>query len=86
MYTGPEVFRTNISQFVKYVHEVKLYVAYMRILNIDKIPPNSAACCIPFQFFTCRAWFYKVDGNSNRLQIYSISFTVETYGTGVRIY
>ena len=33
------VFHTNISHFVKNAHVVKLYVAYVRILHIDKIPP-----------------------------------------------
>ena len=47
------VFHTSISHFVKKTHVVKLYVAYMRIQQIDKIPPKSAAFCIRFQFFTC---------------------------------
>ena len=35
-------FPTNISHFVKFAHVVKLYVACMRNLHIDKIspPPN----------------------------------------------
>ena len=43
MYTGSEVFRTDISHFVKNVNEVKLYVAYMRILHLLKYPQF---CCI----------------------------------------
>ena len=70
------VFHTNISHFVKNAHVVKLYVAYVRILHIDKIPPppapKSAAFCIRFQFFTCMALFYNWRG-SNRLQINFIS-------------
>ena len=46
--------------YVKFTHVVKLYVAYMRILHIDKILPKSAAYCIQFQFFTYKAGFYKV--------------------------
>ena len=57
------VFQTNISHFVKYAHVVKLYVAYMRCLNIDKIPPKSAALCIRFQFLTCIACFYNWRGS-----------------------
>ena len=34
------VFHTNISHFVKNAYEVKFYVAHMRILHIDKIPPS----------------------------------------------
>ena len=33
-------FHTNISHFVKFAHVVKIYVAYMPNLHIDKIPPN----------------------------------------------
>ena len=33
------IFHTNISHFVKFAHVVKLYVAYMRNLHIDEIPP-----------------------------------------------
>ena len=33
------IFHTNISHFVKFAHVVKLYVAYMRNLHIDKIAP-----------------------------------------------
>ena len=47
------VFHINISHFVKNARVVKLYVAYMRILHIDKIPHKSAAFYIRFQFFTC---------------------------------
>ena len=32
-------YHTHLLFFVKNAHEVKLYVAYMRILHIDKIPP-----------------------------------------------
>ena len=46
------IFHTNISHFVKFAHVVKLYVAYMRNLHIDKIHPKSATFCIRFQFFT----------------------------------
>ena len=46
------IFHTNISHFVKFAHVVKLYVAYMRKLHIDKIPSKAAAFCIRFQFFT----------------------------------
>ena len=34
------IFHTNISHFVKLAHVVKLYVAYMRNLHIDKKHPN----------------------------------------------
>ena len=34
------IFYTNISYFVKFAHVVKLYVAYMRNLHIDKKHPN----------------------------------------------
>ena len=49
------VFHTNISYFVKNAHVLNLYVAYMRILHIDKIPQKSAAFYIRFQFFACMA-------------------------------
>ena len=38
------IFHTNISHFVKFAHLVKLYVAYMRNLHIDK--KNTQICCI----------------------------------------
>ena len=34
------VFHTNIVHFVKLAHLEKLYAAHMRILHIDRIPPN----------------------------------------------
>ena len=34
------IFHSNISHFVKFAHVVKLYVADMHNLQIDKIPPN----------------------------------------------
>ena len=34
------IFHTNISHFVKFAHVVKIYVAYMRNLLIDKKRPN----------------------------------------------
>ena len=34
------IFHTNISHFVKFAHVVKIYVAYMRNLHIDKNTPN----------------------------------------------
>ena len=34
------IFRTNFSHFVKNTHEDKIHIAYMRIPQIDKIPPN----------------------------------------------
>ena len=37
------LFPTNISHFVKFAHVVKLYVAYMRNLHIDKMHSKSAA-------------------------------------------
>ena len=40
------IFHTNISHFVKFAHEVKLYVAYMRNLHIDIKHPKSAAFSI----------------------------------------
>ena len=46
--------------FVKNVHEVKFYVAFMPFLYIDKMTPKSAAFLIWFQFFTCMAQFYKL--------------------------
>ena len=46
------IFHTNISHFVKFAHVVKLYVAYMRNLHIDKKYPKSAAFCNRFKFFT----------------------------------
>ena len=39
------IFHTNISHFVKFAHVVKIYVAYMRNLHIDKKHPKSAAFC-----------------------------------------
>ena len=58
------IFHTNISHVVKFAHVVKLYVAFMRNLHIDKIPPpplpKSAAFCIRFQFFTYMSGFYNV--------------------------
>ena len=33
------IFHTDISHFVKFAHVVKLYVAYMRNLHIDKKTP-----------------------------------------------
>ena len=50
------ILHTNISHFVKFAHIVKLYVAYMRNLHVDKKHPKSAAFCNQFQFFT----FYNV--------------------------
>ena len=50
------IFHTNISHFVKFAHVVKLYVANMRNLHIDKKHPKSAAFCNRFQFIT----FYNV--------------------------
>ena len=46
------VFHTNISHFVKktHVHVVKLYVACMRILHIDKIPPPPPPDLLHFAF------------------------------------
>ena len=46
------IFRSNIAQFVKNMHEVKFHIAYMRIPHIDKVPLKSAAFCIRFQIFT----------------------------------
>ena len=58
----------------------------MRILHIDKIPLKSAAFCIRLQLFACMALFYNWRG-SNRLQInFILNFTVETSGTGVRLF
>ena len=54
------IFHTNSSHFVKFAQVVKLYVAYMRNLHINKILPKSAAFCIRFQFFTCMSGFYNV--------------------------
>ena len=54
------IFYTNLSHFVKFAQVVLLYVAYMRILHIDEIPPKSAAFCFRFQFFTYMAGFYNV--------------------------
>ena len=34
------IFHTNILHFVKFAHVVKLYVAYMRNLHIDKNTTN----------------------------------------------
>ena len=52
------IFHTNISHFVKFAHVVKLYVAYMRNLHIDKkntpnlldfaIDSNSSHICQDF--------------------------------------
>ena len=39
------IFHTNISHFVKFAHVVKIYVAYMRNLHIDKKNPTQI-CCI----------------------------------------
>ena len=64
---GSHLFYTSIH-FVKYAHVVKLYVTYVRILHIDKIPPKSATFCIRFQFFTCMGLFYNWRG-SNMLQV-----------------
>ena len=46
------VFHTNISHFVKNALIVKLYVAYMRILHIDKTPPNLLHFASDFNSFT----------------------------------
>ena len=46
------IFHTNISQFVKKVHEVKFHIPYMRITHIDKVSNISVAFCIRFQFVT----------------------------------
>ena len=72
------IFYANISRFVKFAHVVKLYVAYMRNLHVDKILPKSAAFCIQSQFFTYVSVFYKVVQNF-------ICFTVEKSGTGERL-
>ena len=79
------VLHTNISYFVKNAHVVKLYVAYMRILPIDKIPHKSAVFGIRFQFFTRMSLFYNRCG-SNRSHVNFISFRVEISGTGFRIF
>ena len=52
------IFHTNISHFVKFAHVLKLYVAYMRNLRIDKkntpnllhfaIDSNSSHICQDF--------------------------------------
>ena len=73
-------------KLVKNAHVVKLYLAYMRIHHIDKIPPqillhfaidsNSSESCMTL--------FYNWH-DSNRLHV-NISFTVETSGTGVIIF
>ena len=34
------IFHTDISHYVKFAHVVKFYVAYMRILHIDKKTQN----------------------------------------------
>ena len=54
------VFHTNISHFVKNAHVVKLYVGYVRILHIDKIPPKSAA--FAFDSNSSHVWHYFITG------------------------
>ena len=47
------IFHTNISHFVNFAHVVKLYVAYMRNLHIDKKnTPNLLHFAIDSKFFT----------------------------------
>ena len=60
---GSHLFYTSIH-FVKNAHVVKLYVTFVRILHIDKIPPKFATFCIRFQFFTCMALFYNWRGSN----------------------
>ena len=60
------IFHINISHFVKFADVVKLYVAYMRNLNIDKIHPESVAFRIRFQVFTYMAGFYNGDQTGYR--------------------
>ena len=69
------VFHTNISHFVKNAHVVKLYVAYMRFLHIDKISPKYAAV-LPLILYSipCMALFNNWRG-SNRLLF--VSFTIQ---------
>ena len=59
------IFHTNILHFVKFAHVAKLYVAYMRILHIDKNTPNllhfaidsnSSHICQDFM-----TWFKQID-------------------------
>ena len=59
------IFHTNISHFVNFAHAVKLYVAYMRNLHIDKkntpnllhfaIDSNSSHICQDFM-----TWFKQI--------------------------
>ena len=77
------IFHTNISHFVKCAHEVKSYVAYMRNLHIDKIPPKSVAFCMQFQFFTFLSGFYNVVQTGYRQISYVLQ--LKKSWTGVRL-
>ena len=54
-YLNQGLVEPQISHFANFTREKLVpvpYVAHMRILHIDKIPPKSASFCIRFQFFT----------------------------------
>ena len=54
----------------------------MHIPHIDKIPQN----LLHFAFDSNSTHEWHNEGNFNRLQKILISFTVETFGTGIRIF
>ena len=63
------------SHFVKFAHVVKLYVAYMRNLHIDKITPN----LLHFAFDSYTSHICQDKQVTDQVHM----FTVEKSGTGV---
>ena len=75
------VSHTNVSHFVKFAHVVKLYVAYMRNLHIDKKHPKSSAFCNRFQYSShiCQVfitWFKQINLLKGHNEIFFISIHV----------
>ena len=54
------IFHTNISHFVKFAHIVKLYVAHMRNLHIDKNTPNLLHFAIDSNSSHFITWFKQI--------------------------
>ena len=79
-----QIFHTDISLFVKFAQVSKLYVAYMRNLQIDikKNTPDLLIFALDSKYsHICQdfiTWFKQVT------DIF-ICFTVEQSGTGVRL-